>query len=102
MAKANLKQQSQQDTVEKAAQNIHQALLEIQGAIELLQVSTTPEGQAETLPENLEEVQVVLDRVLAEFQLLDQQLAAVVSPSNTTEGKLLDWFNRGERLKTSA
>ena len=102
MPKTNFKQQSRQDTVEKAAQNIHQALLEIQGAIELLQVSTTPEGQAEALPENLEEVQVVLDRVIAEFQLLDQQLAAVVSPGNTTEGKLLDWFNRGERLKTSA
>jgi hypothetical protein len=102
MPKANFKKQSHQDTVEKAAQNIHQALLEIQGAIELLQVSTTPEGQTEALPENLEEVQVVLDRVIAEFQLLDQQLAAVVSPGNTTEGKLLDWFNRGERLKTSA
>ena len=102
MPKTNFKQQSHQDTVEKAAQNIHQALLEIQGAIELLQVSTTPEGQAEALPENLEEVQIVLDRVIAEFQLLDQQLAAVVSPGNTTEGKLLDWFNRAERLKTSA
>ena len=102
MPKSNFKQQSHQDTVEKAAQNVHQALLEIQGAIELLQVSTTPEGQTEALPENLEEVQVVLDRVIAEFQLLDQQLAAVVSPGNTTEGKLLDWFNRGERLKTSA
>jgi hypothetical protein len=102
MPKANFKQQSHQDTVEKAAQNVHQALLEIQGAIELLQVSTTQDCQAEALPENLEEVQIVLDRVIAEFQLLDQQLAAVVSPGNTTEGKLLDWFNRGERLKTSA
>jgi hypothetical protein len=101
MSKTNFKSQPNQETIDSAVQNIQQALQEIHGVIELLQDSVNPESSTEVSPENLQEVQAVLDRVVSEFQALDQQLAMALGQNNQGT-KLLNWFSHGERFKTSA
>jgi hypothetical protein len=101
MSKNHFKSPSSQESLDTAVQNIQQVLGEIHGVIESLQASTNAENSAEILPETLQEVQEVLDKVVTEFQLLDQQLIAVLA-KDSHESKLLNWFNHGERLKTSA
>ena len=101
MSKNHFKTPSTQESLDIAVQNIQQVLEEIHGVIESLQASTNAENSAQMLPETLQEVQEVLDKVVTEFQLLDQQLVSVLSKDNH-DSKLLNWFSHGERFKTSA
>lgn len=53
---------------------VHQSLGDIQTAIALLEKSLEGETPENSLPENLQTIQALVDNLIAEFQTLDQQL----------------------------